>query len=130
MSAPVELAAFVQRRSVGMPPDLTPAMANVRAPENISPHNAPDPIRQSDFVSQGRPFGFPARQQIATSFNINGILSVMRDSFAIYAYAPMHIASRPHGNGQPWRERSNIATPAAQAYGSLFTLNADPTGAY
>lgn len=110
-------------------------MANVRPAEEIYPHEAPDPIRQSDFVNQGRYEGV-ARMPIVTAFNIAGIQAVQEDSFGLVRklWRESPTASKPKGsNATTWDERSNINKQPVVAYGSLFALSprkfADPYNA-
>lgn len=114
--------AFVKRRPVRVGPMLTPGMRNVRPTENITPSQLPDPIRQSDFVNQGKAFG-AARMPIAIAshpFNM-----VQEDEFGRH---PILEAAAPHsevpyGAQLPFKERTNIAKRSASAYGSLVTMN-------
>lgn len=116
--------AHTVRRPVRVGADMTPAMANVRPMENIFPQAAPDPVRQSDFVNEGRAEGV-ARMPIVTAFNIAGINAVQEDTFMagkLWRTGPN--ASRPHGSyGTTWDERANIKKTPAVAYGSLFALS-------
>lgn len=95
----------------------TPAERNVRVVEGIAPQRAPDPVRAGDTPTR------PARVQIVTFLAIAPFKAVMKDEFLVQQVAPNHLAATPRGGQLPLSERTNIARPAAEAYGSLFELN-------
>lgn len=110
------LLATVLRRTVRMPPVLTPGLRNVRPVENFSRHEAPDPIRQGDTPAR------PSRMPIVTFRSDAAIRAVMNDDFYIGIIAPYPGAQTLGGRQAPWNERLNIHRNSAEAYGSLLTL--------
>lgn len=111
------LLASVSRRPVRIPPQRTAAARNVRAYEQYSAHEAPDPIRQGDTPAR------PSRQQIVTFLSIAPYKAVMKDEFQIAILAPAPHAQSLGGRQAPWGERINVHKRAAEAYGNLVTLN-------
>lgn len=105
---------FQKRRESPRPPSVTAAEANVRPVEPIAGHDAPDPVRQSDFVSRA------ARWPKVFFLNIAGIKSVMQDEFGFPLFAPQHTAHVLLGPGKQlaWDERTNIQSPRSTPYGS------------
>lgn len=117
MAHPVAIRA---RRQVRRGPTLTAAQRNIRPVVQVYPQRAPDRIRQGDTPAR------PARVPIYTAQNRAGIKAVAGWPFLVRMRAPSPQASRPRGRQRPWVERSNIARPPSEAYGSQFGL--DPTG--
>ena len=112
--------AFVTRRPALGPNPVTrtPAARNVRAFENYSVQEAPDPIRQGDTPAR------PSRQQIVTFLSIAPYKAVMRDDFTFVTLQPNNPAATLAGPGrmQNWRERANIHKETADAYGNYLPL--------
>jgi hypothetical protein len=103
--------------------------ANVRVPLDIYPHHAPDPVRDSDFWSQGKPFSHAwAHAQRFISTNIPGILSI--DAWTgevqrIAKYVRSNVVSTPLGAQHAFVERVNIERAASAPYGSTVAVH-DP----
>lgn len=106
-----------------------PENLNVRLPLNVFPHEAPDPVRDSDFWSQGKPFNHAwAHASMFVSTNIEGILSVdawTAEVQRIAKYVRNNIVSTPLGVQHAFVERVNIDRAASAPYGSTIAL-ADP----
>lgn len=101
--------------------NLFGGIANVRPRVNVSPQEAPDPIRQGDTPS--RPAVMPAI--ILTGMNPD---SVAEGRFVASILSPHPHASYPRGRMTPDRSRSNIKVPPHIAYGSLFSDQSAPYG--
>lgn len=113
------MLAWVPRRSarVGAAPLMTAPARNVRPVERIAPHESPDPIRQGETPSR------PARMPIVTFQSAAAIRAVMENEFRFAIVAPYPGAQPLDGRQAPVTERVNIHRRAAEAYGSLLTLN-------
>lgn len=122
------IGVFEKRRESPRPPTVTPGEANVREVEPIASHDAPDPVRQSDFASRA------ARWPKAVFLNISGILSVMQDEFGFPLFAPSPHAHTLLGPGKQltWDERTNIRSPRSRPYGSATEVSGGglPLGDY
>lgn len=119
MSDLMPWVGFTQARSESpLPPTVTAGEAQTRNVEPIGSQDAPDPVRQSDFVSRA------ARMPKTFFLNIAGIKSVMQDEFGFPLFAPSPHAHFLLGPGQqlPWDERTNIRAPYSAPYGSAYEL--------
>lgn len=97
----------------------------VAAPVQLSPHGAPDPIRQSAYTGVGRAPGEDiATVPVALHTNIPAIQSVMEDNpIGRKVRAQFLHLMRNGGGGQlPFSTRPNIERPPSQPYGSLATV--------
>lgn len=101
---------------------ISASSRNVRPVEIFSVHKAPDAIRYGDTPAR------PSRMQIATSLAIAPYKAVMMDDFWLSIIAPNHPAHSLHGPVGRMGERTNIRKPAAEAYGSLVTMDTNPYG--
>lgn len=112
------IGVFIRRRVSPRPPSVTAGEANVRPVEPIGSQDAPDPVRQSDFVSRA------ARWPKVVFLNIASIKSVMQDEFGFPVFAPSPHAHYLLGPGQqlPWDERTNIRAPYSEPYGSQYEV--------
>lgn len=112
------IGVFIRRRESPRPPSVTAGEANVRPVEPIASQDAPDPVRQSDFVSRA------AKMPKAVFLNIAGIKSVMQDEFGFPLFAPSPHAHFLLGPGKQltWDERSNIRAPYSEPYGSQYEV--------
>jgi hypothetical protein len=121
-----ETFAFIKRRPAQGPghAQRSAAALNVRPVEQISAHQAPDPVRYGDTPAR------PARMPIVTFLNIAGYKAVMSDDFWLSILARKQHASTLHGPTGGYGERSNVYKPAADAYGNLILMYPqDPVGA-
>src|ERR1700753_803127 len=119
MSAEMPWVGFtLARRESPLPPTVTAGEAQPRNVEPVASQDAPDPLRQSDFVSRA------ARWPKTFFLNIAGIKSVMQDEFGFPLFAPSPHAHYLLGPGQqlPWDERTNIRAPYSAPYGSQYEL--------
>jgi hypothetical protein len=112
------IGVFIKRRESPRGPTVTYAEANVRPVEPIGAQDAPDPVRQSDFVSRA------ARWPKAIFTNIPGIQSVMNDEFGFPLFAPQPHAHFLVGPGPQltWDERTNIQGGRSAPYGSSYEV--------
>jgi hypothetical protein len=125
--------ANVKRRGVPQPGGValfSPAMLNVRPEVNYpqGPHEAPDPIRQSDWNWTGKPSSHTdSRVPVVTAFNFDSSLSIEEEEFRILTQPRTNWTGTPNraGGQNNWAERTNVGVPPAIAYGSLFLLNGD-----
>lgn len=106
------------RRESPRPPSVTAGEASVRQVEPIAAHDAPDPVRQSDFVSRA------AKWPKTFFLNIAGIKSVMSDEFGFPLFAPQPHAHFLLGPGKQltWDEKNNIKAPRSEPYGSRYEV--------
>lgn len=114
---------YVQRREPHMGPSY------LMAPEdnsqcyydlNIGWHEAPDPVRQSDFWAANRKINPQARMNVTSHIAIGSIEAVDEQQFRVgkllgYFYKPMYA-----GMQQPSVMRSNIREAVPRTYGSQF----------
>lgn len=126
---PLPFQQVVVRREPRTNEVFYPENVNERVPLNIYPQQAPDPVRDSDFWAEGKPFSHAwAHRTIFTSTNIAGILSI--DAWTgevqrIAKYVRSNIVRTPLGVQHAFVERVNIDRAASAPYGSMFSL-ADP----
>lgn len=110
----------------------TGSQRNLRLPESIAPQNAPDPIRQSDFVHEGRVGGFPSHHPLWLSFQPAMLPATWEeDRFGGAGsedrlFTPNTGAWHIQGRQSEVGIRPNISRPPSIAYGSLFMLPGTP----
>lgn len=114
----IENTPNIHRRESPLPPTVTAGEAQTRNVLPVASQDAPDPLRQSDFVSRA------ARWPKTFFMNLAGIRSVMQDEFGFPLFAPSPHAHFLLGPGQqlPWDERTNIRAPYSAPYGSQYEL--------
>lgn len=122
--------ATVLRREPDVGLEYYPTNQNVRLPVNVYPHDAPDPVRDSDFWAEGKPMQHAwAYASRFISTNIPGILSIdawPADGFRIAKYIRSNIVRTPLGSQAAFQERVNIERASSAPYGSLASLNQRP----
>lgn len=112
------LVALIQRREPDRPKSYG-ENANVLVAEHFPVQDAPDPLRQSDFTNEGRPWG-RARIQVATFTNIASFHSISEMGFerAIRLLAPPPLPHIPVGAQNSWNERTNVVRRKPTSYGT------------
>lgn len=97
---------------------------NVRVPEIINPHFAPDPVRDSDFYADGKPWKNAWSQvQRFVGFNIAAIETQQQDDFEFGKMLFTNVTSTNRGLQTALMERANIYRPESRAYGSMRTFD-------
>lgn len=97
---------------------------NVRVPELINPSVAPDPVRDSDYYADGKPWRNAwSHVQRFVGLNIAAIETQQQDDFAFGKMQFTNVVSSNRGLQTALMERANIHRPEARAYGSLFSLD-------
>lgn len=95
-------------------PLLTGETINLYGLAEVSPQDAPDTIRSSDFAQR------PARVQNTVRFSPGGACgSWCRDSFRGQRMRGMARTATPRGGMTPDRQRTNIHRPASTTFGQL-----------
>lgn len=110
------IGAVERRREPLTPPLVYGADRNVRPVTQPPSHDAPDPVRETDFATRA------AKMPIAVRFNIADIQSVAEDFFLIDLEPPPNEADYLEGAQLSWDERINIERGNPEAYGSMQTL--------
>lgn len=100
-----------------------PDVANVREPMDIRPAAPNDPIRDTDFQNQGKPYGHAWPHRVAwISTAIKSWLSVdawPADGVRAEKVIRRNIVSTPRGLQAAFVERVNIERPASTPFGSM-----------
>lgn len=116
----------VTRREPNAADAFYPKNANVRVPMDIYPHEAPDPIRDSEFWQEGKPFEHAWAHTVRfVSTSIPGILSVdawVAEGGRVAKYIRSNIIRTPLGVQHAFVERLNIDQTPSTPYGSLHAL--------
>lgn len=99
---------------------------DVDLPLQFAPQAAPDPVRQSQYTLDGKPFRLAqSRMRVAMYFNIAARQAVMEDLF-LTGKEPIDFKRvAPRGNQLPFTTRSNIDRPTSQPYGDQFAVPGD-----
>lgn len=122
MNANKIIGYFKARREVTRP-IMTGGRSNVRPPLEIQPNDFQDPVRYGHTPGTRWP-----HNQVAVFTNIDGIRSVMNDTFEVRVYAPEYLASTTasmaanSGLVGQWGERLNIEPARSVPYGDLRVL--------
>lgn len=107
-----------------------PDNVNVRAPLDIYPKYAPDPVRPSDFYAFGKPWEHAwahTSRFISTSIpQILGVDQWVAEGGRIAKYVRTNIVSVPLGLQHSFVERVNIDRAKSSPYGSGVSVQADP----
>lgn len=97
---------------------------NVRVAEQINPQFAPDPVRDSDFYADGKPWRNAwAHTQRFVGFNIAAIQTQQADDFAFGKMPFTNVTATNRGLQTALMERANIFRPESRAYGSMRTFD-------
>jgi len=98
-------------------------MRNVRVAEEITPSVAPDPVRDSDFYADGKPWRNAwSHTQRAFTLNIAAIVSQQADDFAFGKMPFTNVVAQNRGLQTALMERANIQRPESRAYGDYRTF--------
>lgn len=92
----------------------------------VSPQAPPDPIRESDFYLEGKPFGHAASHfRIPIQLGINRINSIWDDNLSdlMGKHIFTNLVTLVRGAQTPLAERATIRTSQATAYGNSQVID-------
>jgi hypothetical protein len=102
---------------------------NVRVAELINPQFAPDPVRDSDFYADGKPWRNAwSHVQRFVGFNIAAIETQQEDEFSMGKHVFTNVMAENRGLQTALMERANIQRPESRAYGDMRTFDPRANG--
>ena len=118
------IVAEVFRREPTAGTERAAPIRNVRVAEQINPHFAPDPVRDSDFYADGKPWvNAWSHVQRFVGLNIAAIETQQQDDFGFGKMTFTNVVAQNRGLQTALMERANIFRPEARAYGDMRTFD-------